>query len=190
MLSQVPMLPGDERYDVHAFPPDQYDRHGQQLDARSHNSWVMKLEDIAIPELLEVQLINAIAPTILISQLKQLMTRDRVRSGYIVNVSAIEGRFAGVKLTYHPHTNMAKAALNMLTYTSAPDFAREKIYMNSVDPGWISLQNPQNRPVPEEVVPLDEEDAAARICDPIFTGLATGHNEYGKFFKDYAVTDW
>jgi NAD(P)-dependent dehydrogenase (short-subunit alcohol dehydrogenase family) len=85
---------------------------------------------------------------------------------------------------------MAKAALNMLTYSSAPDFARENVYMNSVDPGWVSLQNPTNRPVPEAVVPLDEEDAAARICDPIFTGLATGRNEYGKFFKDYAVTDW
>jgi NAD(P)-dependent dehydrogenase (short-subunit alcohol dehydrogenase family) len=189
-LSQVPVLPGDEQHDPHTFPPDRYDRHGQQIDARSHNSWVMKLEDIAIPELLEVQLINAIAPTILISQLKPLMARDRVRSGYIINVSAIEGRFAGVKLTYHPHTNMAKAALNMLTYTSAPDFARERIYMNSVDPGWISLQNPSTRPVSEEVVPLDEEDAAARICDPIFTGLTAGRNEYGKFFKDYVITNW
>jgi NAD(P)-dependent dehydrogenase (short-subunit alcohol dehydrogenase family) len=192
-LSQVPVVSGDEQYDVNAFPPDRYDHHGQQLDMRSHNSWVMKLEDIAIPELLEVQLINAIAPTILISQLKTLMARNRVHSGYIINVSAIEGRFAGTKLTYHPHTNMAKAALNMLTCTAAADFAREKIYMNSVDPGWISLQNPQNtqkRQVPEEVVPLDEEDAAARICDPIFTDLATGRNEYGKFFKDYAVTDW
>jgi NAD(P)-dependent dehydrogenase (short-subunit alcohol dehydrogenase family) len=189
-LSQVPVLPGEEQHDAAAFPPDRYDRHGQQVDLRSHNSWVAKLEDIAVPELLEVQLINAIAPTILIGQLKPLMTRHRTRSGYIINVSAIEGRFASTKLTYHPHTNMAKAALNMLTYSSAPDFARENIYMNSVDPGWISLQNPANRPVPEAVVPLDEEDAAARICDPIFTGLATGRNEYGKFFKDYAVTDW
>jgi hypothetical protein len=78
----------------------------------------------------------------------------------------------------------------MLTYSSAPDFARENIYMNSVDPGWVSLQNPASRPVSEEVVPLDEEDAAARICDPIFTGITAGHNEYGKFFKDYTLTDW
>ncbi|GHO92284.1 hypothetical protein KSF_023320 [Reticulibacter mediterranei] len=189
-LSQVPMQPSDERHDATSFPPDRYDRHGQQIDLRSHNSWVAKLEDIAVPELLEVQLINAIAPTILIGQLKPLMTRNRTRSGYIINVSAIEGRFAGTKITYHPHTNMAKAALNMLTYTSAPDFARENVYMNSVDPGWVSLQNPADRLVSEGVVPLDEEDAAARICDPIFTGLATGRNEYGKFFKDYAVTDW
>lgn len=189
-LSQMPVLPGDEQHDTASFPPDRYDRHGQQIDLRSHNSWVAKLEDIAVPELLEVQLINAIAPTILIGQLKPLMTRNRTRSGYIINVSAIEGRFAGTKLTYHPHTNMAKAALNMLTYTSAPDFARENVYMNSVDPGWVSLQNPADRQIPEAVVPLDEEDAAARICDPIFTGLATGRNEYGKFFKDYAVTDW
>lgn len=189
-LSQVPVLPGDELHDTASFPPDRYDRHGQQIDLRTHNSWVAKLEDVAIPELLEVQLINAIAPTMLIGRLKPLMTRNRVHSGYIINVSAIEGRFAGTKLTYHPHTNMAKAALNMLTYTSAPDFARENVYMNSVDPGWVSLQNPANRPVPEMVVPLDEVDAAARICDPIFTGLATGSNEYGKFFKDYAVTDW
>jgi NAD(P)-dependent dehydrogenase (short-subunit alcohol dehydrogenase family) len=189
-LSQVPVLPGDERHDTASFPPNRYDRHGQQIDLRSHNSWVAKLEDIAVPELLEVQLINAIAPTILIGQLKPLMTRNRTRSGYIINVSAIEGRFAGTKLTYHPHTNMAKAALNMLTYTSAPDFARENVYMNSVDPGWVSLQNPADRQVPEAIVPLDEEDAAARICDPIFTGLATGRNEYGKFFKDYTVTDW
>jgi NAD(P)-dependent dehydrogenase (short-subunit alcohol dehydrogenase family) len=184
------VLPGDERHDTAAFPPDRYDRHGQQIDLRPHNSWVAKLEDIAITELLEVQMINAIAPTILLGQLKPQMTRNRTCSGYIINVSAIEGRFASTKLTYHPHTNMAKAALNMLTYSSAPDFARENVYMNSVDPGWVSLQNPADRLVPEAVVPLDEEDAAARICDPIFTGLTTGRNEYGKFFKDYAVTDW
>lgn len=193
-LPQMQTLPDDAPYDMTAFPPGGVDRHGQQLDLRAQNSWTMKLEDIILPELLEVQLINVIAPTMLIALLKPLMLRGEGNTRFIVNVAAAEGQFAQQKRGVHPHTNMAKAALNMLTHTSAADYASAGIYMNSVDPGWISQQAPVTTEVEQslgaEMVPLDEFDAAARICDPIYTGLTTGRCEYGRLFKDYAVAPW
>ena len=38
--------------------------------------------------------------------------------------------------------------------------------------------------------PLDEVDAAARILDPVFAGLATGEPQFGVFLKDYAPCEW
>ncbi|HKD74100.1 MAG TPA: hypothetical protein VKB76_01340, partial [Ktedonobacterales bacterium] len=92
------------------------------------------------------------------------------------------------------HTNMAKAALNMLTHSTAGDLARDHIFLNSVDPGWISQQGP----LPDVAltgeqasqIPLDEVDAAARICDPIFAGIVTGQPAFGKLFKDYHEAPW
>lgn len=191
----MPQMPPDEvPYDMAAFPPGCFDRHGQQLDLRPQNSWVTKLEDITLPELLEVQLVNVVAPTMLIALLKPLMLRSEGNARFIVNVAAAEGQFAQEKRGIHPHTNMAKAALNMLTHTSAADFAREGIYMNSVDPGWISQQAPATTEAGQslgaDAVPLDEHDAAARICNPIYTGLTTGRYDYGCLFKDYIVAPW
>jgi NAD(P)-dependent dehydrogenase (short-subunit alcohol dehydrogenase family) len=42
------------------------------------------------------------------------------------------------KQSSHPHTNMAKASLNMITRTSAQQFINDNIYMNSVDTGWVT----------------------------------------------------
>ena len=68
--------------------------------------------------MLEVQLVNAVAPFILCARLKPLMLRAPGRDKHVVNVSAMEGIFSrGTKTDRHPHTNMAKAALNMLTLT-------------------------------------------------------------------------
>ena len=113
---------------------------------------------------------------------------------YIVNISSKEGQFNGDKPWRHPHTNMAKAALNMMTRTCASEYAKHKIFMNAVDPGWISFQHPypqvlamQQRGVQP---PFDAIDAAARICDPIYLGVNEGRYVYGKLFKDYAESQW
>jgi NAD(P)-dependent dehydrogenase (short-subunit alcohol dehydrogenase family) len=143
--------------------------------------------------------INAIAPFVLNSRLKPLMCTpndDSRPNRYIINVSAMEGKFYRYKMPNHPHTNMAKAALNMLTRTSAEDLAKKhRIYMNSVDTGWINDENPLERAKKTQLnnnfqTPIDEIDAAARILDPIFTGISGGQAVYGKFLKDYKETEW
>src|SRR5207237_149049 len=103
----------------------------------------LKLDEVAAPELLEVHLVNAVAPFIINARLKELMLRTRTMDQHIVNVSAMEGQFSrGTKTDRHPHTNMAKAALNMLTRTSAQDYVRDGIQMNAVDTGWVTDEDP------------------------------------------------
>lgn len=195
-LSQVPLLPDDVRADVELFPDGRLDADSQQVDLRDKNSWRLKLAEVSSVELLEVHLVNAVAPFVLCARLKPLMLRQRTFDKHIVNVSAMEGQFRrSFKTDKHPHTNMAKAALNMLTRTSAPDYARDGIYMNSVDTGWITDEDPvvhQRRKREEHRFhpPLDIVDAAARICDPIFDGISTGNHVYGRFLKDYRPVDW
>ncbi|MVN88541.1 SDR family NAD(P)-dependent oxidoreductase [Deinococcus sp. HMF7620] len=178
------------------FPLEQLDRHGHALDRRPHNSWTARLDDVEARELLEVQLVNTTAPYLLCSGLLPLLRRSPFQRRFIVNVSAVEGQFArAAKNDRHPHTNMAKAALNMLTRTSGPRLARESIYMTSVDPGWVSQQEPhpqQERMAAQGFrLPLDLDDAAARLCDPIFTGLnEPGRPLAGVFLKDYRVQPW
>ena len=147
-------------------------------------------------ELLEVQLVNAIAPFILNARLKPLMLRTPERDKHIVNVSAMEGQFyRNFKTTRHPHTNMAKAALNMMTLTSAPDYAKDGMWMNAVDTGWVTDEDPIALSLRKQAVhdfqpPLDVVDGAARILDPLFVGLNTGTHASGKFFKDYKTAAW
>lgn len=191
-LSQVPLVPGDENHNTALFPPGQYDADGQQIDKRPQNSWNMRLEEISLPEMVEVTLVNSLAPAALIAQLKPLMAKT-LGLKFIINVAAVEGQFAQEKRGTHPHTNMAKAALNMLTYTSAADYAEAGIFMSSVDPGWISEQNPSETGEPKlssETLPLDLTDAAARVCDPIFSALNNNAPAYGQLFKDFKVSPW
>ena len=160
----------------------------------TENAWVQRLEDIPPVEVLESQLVNAIAPFLLNGRLKPLLLRSPFPDRYIVNVSAVEGQFGREwKAAFHPHTNMAKAALNMMTRTSAGDYARDGIYMNSVDPGWVSNENPadRRRRMEEEGFspPLDGADAAARVCDPILQGLQ-GRPVFGRFLKDFREVPW
>jgi NAD(P)-dependent dehydrogenase (short-subunit alcohol dehydrogenase family) len=193
-LSQLDLLgEGDQS---HLFPTEMKDGEGQQLDLRDKNSWRMELAEVPTVELLEVQLVNQIAPFVMNGRLKPLMLAVPTADKHIVNVSAMEGQFnRALKTTRHPHTNMAKAALNMMTRTSAADYVKDGIHMNSVDTGWVTDEDDFARTVEKEEAqrfapPLDSIDGAARCVDPIFVGINTGHHCWGQFLKDYAPAPW
>ena len=173
---------------------DAVDAGGLVPDLAPTNSWSDRVHEVDALELLEVQLCNVTAPFILVSRLRAAMTRSPFPRRYVVNVSAMEGIFArGYKGAGHPHTNMAKASLNMLTRTSAEDMFADGILMTSVDTGWIT----DERPHPTKMrlategfhAPLDLVDGAARVYDPIVRG-EQGEDLYGCFLKDYAEVAW
>jgi NAD(P)-dependent dehydrogenase (short-subunit alcohol dehydrogenase family) len=178
------------------FPSGQLDSDLQQVDLRSTNSWRLKLGEINIAEMIELQLINSIAPFVLCNHLLPLMRREQTGQKHIVNVSAMEGKFHRFKKAdRHPHTNMAKAALNMLTHTSAATLAKEGIFMNAVDTGWVTDEDPielnqKKQETHDFQPPLDIVDGAARVCDPFFAGINSGEHQFGKFLKDYFPIDW
>jgi NAD(P)-dependent dehydrogenase (short-subunit alcohol dehydrogenase family) len=195
-LSQVALTAGDLDAGPELFPQGALDADLQQVDQRARNSWRLPLAEVGTTELLEVQLVNAIAPFLLNARLKSLMLRERTFDKHIVNVSAMEGQFyRRFKTDKHPHTNMAKAALNMMTRTSAADYAEDGIFMNSVDTGWVTDEDPLHiaQRKTEEIgfhPPLDIVDGAARIVDPIFDGINTGRHVWGQFLKDYKPAPW
>jgi NAD(P)-dependent dehydrogenase (short-subunit alcohol dehydrogenase family) len=196
VLSQVPLLAEDLDRGSHLYPQGRLDQDLQQVDLRDFNSWRMTLADVPTAELLEVHLVNAVAPFVLNARLRPLLAAVPTRDAHIVNVSAMEGQFyRRWKTDKHPHTNMAKAALNMMTRTSAVDYVRDGIHMNSVDTGWVTDEDPAALAAIKERVhdfhpPLDIVDGAARIVDPVFAGIATGEHVWGLFLKDYRPAPW
>lgn len=195
-LSQLALVEGDLREELRFFPEGELDQDLQQVDRRDRNSWRLVLHEVPTVELLEVQLVNAVAPFVLNARLKPLFLKTPTRDKHVVNVSAMEGQFyRNWKTDRHPHTNMAKAALNMLTRTSAADYVKDGIHMNSVDTGWITDEDPiviaeQKTATHGFHPPLDVVDGAARIVDPIFTGFRTGEHVHGLFLKDYQPIPW
>ncbi len=172
------------------------DRHGQPIDRREQHSWTYRLDEVPPGELVEVLFVNSAAPAMLTGRLKPLLRRSPAQDRYVVNVGGLDGRFHSYsKNEKHPHVNMSKAALNMMTRTVAQDWARAGIYMTSVDTGWVSHEGPYAtleklaekgfRP------PLDEEDGAARILDPVFRGCSNEPEHlFGVLLRNYDVTLW
>jgi len=195
-LSQIPYTYDHSLNAEAVFPRGEIDADLQQVDLRTTNSWRLRLGEVETAEMLELQLVNAIAPFVLCNRLIPMMQRENTGQKHIVNVSAMEGKFLRFKKdSRHPHTNMAKAALNMLTHTAAGELAKNGIYINAVDTGWVTDEDPVNLARFKEEVhdfqpPLDIVDGAARVCDPFFDGILTGKHWSGKFLKDYFPIDW
>ncbi len=197
--------------ELEAFPRGKLDETLQPLDLSRSNSWSRRLGEVTTPELLHTLAANAVAPFVLCSALRPLLSPTLAASaspvgsaadetfGHIINVSALEGKFSvGKKGSGHPHTNMSKAALNMLTCTSSGGLFQEKVLVNAVDTGWVTDMAPGGvgavAATHETHVgpPLDAVDGAARVLDPVFSHVREPAKWLvrGKFWKDYSVASW
>jgi NAD(P)-dependent dehydrogenase (short-subunit alcohol dehydrogenase family) len=178
------------------LPVDALEDNEERADSSATNSWLRRLDEVSASEMLEVQLINSVAPFLLNSRLKPLLMRSPFARRFIVNVSAMEGQFQRHKTVFHPHTNMAKAALNMMTRTSGEDYARDNIYMTSVDTGWVTDENPtvkrdRNQEERGFFPPLDIIDGMARIYHPVAQGINGEEEPFaGLFLKDFVPCPW
>lgn len=170
------------------FPSGEFDMFGQQIDLRTNNSWMLEADEVPLQELAEVYIVNSIAPYMISTKLKSMLSRTKEKGGkefsWIVNVTSMEGVFAwDAKPSRHPHTNMAKAALNMFTRTCGQQFIKANIVMICVDTGWNNPQHPNSY---DFKTPVDCIDGAARILDPVYREL----KQHSVMYKDYKVHPW
>jgi NAD(P)-dependent dehydrogenase (short-subunit alcohol dehydrogenase family) len=175
------------------------DAGGLLPDVVTSNSWTQTVDEVDPLELLEVQLCNSVAPFLLVSRLRPALAAAAAAApsgrSHVVNVSAMEGQFSRrYKGPGHPHTNMAKAALNMMTRTSAGEmFETDRVLMNAVDTGWITDERPHHEKLRIAAegwhAPLDLVDGAARVYDPVVRGEA-GEDLHGHFLKDFEPSPW
>lgn len=190
VLDGIPALPASFDATQQALT-----RFGQPVDLREKNSWNSRLSEVPVNELLEVNLINHIAPYMLIQGLTPLLKASPYSEKFIINVSSSEGQFSySNKTMFHPHTNMTKAALNMLTRTSAQEYANYQIFINSVDVGWVSTGVSetvrQKQFAAGQIPPLDPVDGAARIIHPIHEAITNQRFLFGHLLKNYKIVDW
>lgn len=125
------------------------------IPIKDQSSWVKHIGDIDPGEIMEATVINQMVPTLIINSLKNELVGDK----FIINVTCLEGTFNCNKTGAHPHTNMCKAAMNMLIRTL---FEEGDLNVYSIDPGFVSGVNPQMNHYP-----LSTDDASAQILYPI-----------------------
>jgi NAD(P)-dependent dehydrogenase (short-subunit alcohol dehydrogenase family) len=108
---------------------------------------------------------------------------------HVKSFSFFSPRYGGESLCCLNLTKKQKAALNMIVRTSAQEFVKYGIHLNCVDTGWVT--NEAAAPLAQLMEekgftnPLDCVDGAARVLDPIFSGMLQGSHRHGFFFKDY-----
>ncbi|KAJ3442781.1 oxidoreductase-like protein [Anaeramoeba flamelloides] len=158
-----------------------------QKDLRNQSSWTMELDEITPIEIYETMLINYLAPTVMINQFKDLMSRDLNGSlkSVIVNVTSKEGKFNSRKGSFHPHTNSTKAALNMITRTTGHQYYEHfNILLLGIDPGWINHVFDKSS---ISSCPLNYHDGATRILDPVFNPKSYIS---GKIYANFQLSEW
>jgi len=193
--NDTPVTAGQNTLPMHEGFELQINRFGQPVDYREQNSWNATLTDVGLEELLEVNLINQISPYRMIAGLKPLMVNNKHADRFVINVTSSEGLFNYPhKTIHHPHTNMTKAALNMLTRTTAAEFIKDDIYMTAVDVGWVSTGAAESKRAAQfdqlKIPPLDPLDGAMRIIHPITSVLSGDKSLFGVLLKDYKITNW
>ncbi|KAI9866230.1 MAG: hypothetical protein M1823_009173, partial [Watsoniomyces obsoletus] len=123
-----------------------------EVETYSKSSWVQSIFEIPYEDVMSAHAVNTFVPLILCRELLPFMGFDGTSpyppstkpQGYIINVSSREGIFEdGTKSTAkrgkHVHTNMSKAALDMITETEAAvAWQKRRVAMNTVDPGYMS----------------------------------------------------
>ena len=218
-LTQLPLVEKEDVMDEttanKVFPVDHVDPHGEQLDLRSITTWNKEAHEVSATEMVEVQLVNSIAPSLLLSRLLPGVGQGWSASGrpsasadtdkdrvarFCINVSSREGQFSAPKKSHHVHTNMAKAALNMLTLTLGPSLALEGVFVYSVDTGWVSNMGPEKQQLPGAAKlfsqpPLTDADGAARVLDPVISGYNQLHKGgtlpiAGVLLRNFRVASW
>jgi len=199
-LTQMKLLPSDiADRDDEAFPPGSVDEHNEQLDTRRDTSWTHTIDQVSPVELMEVQIVNSTVPFMLISSLTPLLQNaanvSQHKRSFVINVTSAEGVFNMNKRGIHPHTNMAKAALNMMTKSIADPFAAMNIFATAVDTGWVTKMKPESTGRFKErgatPAPLRDKDGASRVLHPAFIGYTSDTRPaFGVMYRNYEIVPW